>query len=87
MGADIANRRLQGGHAAHAHTLPVVDVFALTVRKVQGLTIKEGVVLHLVGSCRFRPAPNHGLPFVAFTRSESFAMTAFTSLPPQGATV
>ncbi len=24
----------------------------------------------------------HGLPFVAWTRSESFAMTAFKNLPP-----
>ena len=56
----------------------------LTVNKAQGLTIKEGVVLHLVGSCRFRPASKHGLPFVAFTRSESFAMTAFKNLPPWG---
>ena len=61
---------------------PVVAGFALTVNKAQGLTIKEGVVLHLVGSKRFRPASKHGLPFVAFTRSESFAMTAFKNLPP-----
>ena len=47
-----------------------------------GLTIKEGVVIHLVGSKRFRPAAKHGLPFVAWTRSESFAMTAFKNLPP-----
>ena len=63
---------------------PVVAGFALTVNKAQGLTIKEGVVIHLVGSCRFRPASKHGLPFVAFTRSESFAMTAFKNLPPWG---
>ena len=44
--------------------------------------MKEGVVVHLSGSMRFRPAPKHGLPFVAFTRSESFAMTAFKNLPP-----
>ena len=61
---------------------PVVAGFALTVNKAQGLTIKEGVVIHLVGSRRFRPASKHGLPFVAFTRSESFAMTAFKNLPP-----
>ena len=36
----------------------------------------------LVGSQRFRPASKHGLPFVAWTRSESFAMTAFKNLPP-----
>ena len=56
--------------------------FALTVNKAQGLTLKEGVVLHLVGGKRFRPASKHGLPFVAFTRSESFAMTAFKNIPP-----
>ena len=61
---------------------PVVAGFALTVNKAQGLTIKEGVVIHLAGSKRFRPASKHGLPFVAFTRSESFAMTAFKNLPP-----
>ena len=61
---------------------PVVAGFALTVNKAQGLTIKEGTVIHLVGSRRFRPASKHGLPFVAFTRSESFAMTAFKNLPP-----
>ena len=61
---------------------PVTAGFALTVNKAQGLTIKEGVVINLVGSRRFRPASKHGLPFVAFTRSESFAMTAFKNLPP-----
>jgi hypothetical protein len=60
---------------------PVVAGFALTVNKAQGLTIKEGVVINLVGSKRFRLAAKHGLPFVAFTRSESFAMTAFKKLP------
>ena len=43
-----------------------------------------GVVLHLAGSCRFRTASKHGLHFVACTRSESFAMTAFKNLPPFG---
>ena len=61
---------------------PVVAGFALTVNKAQGLTLKEGVVIHLVGSKKFRPAAKHGLPFVAWTRSESFAMTAFKNLPP-----
>ena len=61
---------------------PLVAGFALTVNKAQGLTVKEGVVIHLVGGQRFRPASKHGLPFVAFTRSESFAMTAFKHLPP-----
>ncbi len=61
---------------------PVVAGFALTVNKAQGLTIKEGVVLNLAGGKRFRPAAKHGLPFVGFTRSESFAMTAFKNIPP-----
>lgn len=39
-------------------------------------------MIHLVGGKRFRPAAKHGLRFVAFTRSESFAMTAFKSVPP-----
>ena len=61
---------------------PLAAAFALTVNKAQGLTLKEGVVIHLVGGPRFRPAAKHGLPFVAWTRSESFAMTAFKNLPP-----
>ena len=61
---------------------PLVAGYALTVNKAQGLTVKEGVVIHLVGSKRFRPASKHGLPFVAFTRSENFAMTAFKNIPP-----
>ena len=61
---------------------PVVAGFALTVNKAQGLTLKDGVVIHLKGGVRFRPAALHGLPFVAWTRSESFAMTAFKNLPP-----
>ena len=61
---------------------PVVAGFAITVNKAQGLTIKEGVVIHLQGSQRFRPASKHGLPFVAWTRSESFALTAFKNIPP-----
>ena len=76
----IAN--LQESTQATRTQFPVVAGFALTVNKAQGLTIKEGVVIHLVGSKRFRPASKHGLPFVAFTRSESFAMTAFKNLPP-----
>ena len=63
---------------------PLAAAFALTVNKAQGLTIKEGVVIHLVGGKRFRPASKHGLPFVAWTRSESFDMTAFKNLPPWG---
>ena len=60
---------------------PLVAGYAITVNKSQGLTIKEGVVIHLVGSRNFRPASKHGLAFVAFTRSESFHMTAFKNLP------
>ena len=41
-------------------------------------------MIHLVGGKRFRPAAKHGLAFVAFTRSESFAMTAFKNLPAWG---
>ena len=63
---------------------PLAAGFALTVNKAQGLTVSEGVVIHLVGSKRFRPAAKHGLSFVAWTRSESFAMTAFKNLPPWG---
>ena len=63
---------------------PIVAGFALTINEAQGLAIKEGVVIHLVGGKRFRPAAKHGLPFVAFTRSESFAVTAFKNLPPWG---
>ncbi len=61
---------------------PLVAGFALTINKAQGLTMKEGVVIHLEGSRRFRPASKHGLAFVAFTRSESFAMTAFKNWAP-----
>ena len=60
---------------------PLVAGFALTVNKAQGLTIKEGVVINLRGGPRFKPASKHGLPFVAFTRSPSFALTAFKNLP------
>ena len=61
---------------------PVVAGYALTVNKAQGLTLKEGVVIKLTSGKRFKAASKHGLPFVAFTRSESFAMTAFKHLPP-----
>ena len=61
---------------------PLVAGFALAINKAQGLTAKEGVAIHLVGSRRFRPASKHGLPFVAYARSENFAMTAFKNLPP-----
>ena len=78
----LAMTSLQESTRAMRTQFPVVAGFALTVNKAQGLTIKEGVVIHLQGSQRFRPASKHGLPFVAFTRSESFAMTAFKNLPP-----
>lgn len=61
---------------------PVVAGYALTVNKAQGLIIPEGVVINLAGGKRFRPAAKHGLPFVAWTRSESFAMMAFKNIPP-----
>ena len=52
------------------------------MNKAQGLTLKEGVVINLTSGKRFKAASKHGLPFVAFTRSESFEMTAFKNLPP-----
>ena len=61
---------------------PIVAGYALTVNKAQGLTLKEGVVINLTSGKRFKAASKHGLPFVAFTRSESFGMTAFKNLPP-----
>ena len=60
---------------------PVVAGYALTINKSQGLTLKEGVVINLKGGGRFHPASAHGKPFVGWTRSESFAMTAFKNLP------
>ena len=61
---------------------PIVASYALTVNKAQGLTLKEGVVINLTSGKRFKAASKHGLPFVAFARSESFEMTAFKNLPP-----
>jgi len=61
---------------------PITLGFAMTITKSQGLTLKEGVVVDLEGSPRFKPASKHGLAFVAFTRSETFAKTAFANLPP-----
>ena len=78
----LAMTSMKEGTHMRRTQFPVVAAYALTVNKAQGLTIKEGVVLNLAGSQRFRPASKHGLPFVAFTRSESFAMTAFKNLPP-----
>jgi len=60
----------------------VVAGFATTVDKAQGLTVKDGMAIHPNGSKRYRPALKHGLPFVAFTRSESFHLMAFCSWPP-----
>ena len=60
---------------------PVVAGYAMTVNKAQGLTLQEGVVISLTSGKRFKAASKHGLPFVAFTRSESFSMTAFKNLP------
>ena len=60
---------------------PIVAGFALTINKSQGLTVKEGVVINLAGGPKYKPAAKHGLPYVAWTRSESFAMTAFVNLP------
>jgi hypothetical protein len=61
---------------------PLVAGFAMTINKSQVLTIKEGVVINLRCTGRFKPASRHGLTFVALTRSESFAMTAFINIPP-----
>ena len=63
---------------------PVVAGFALTVNKAPGVTIEEGVAIHLNGSENNRPALAGGMPYVAFTRSESFHMTAFCNPPPWG---
>ena len=60
---------------------PVPAGYALTINKAQGLTLPEGVVIKLSTGARFKAAAKHGLPFVAFTRSESFARTAFDNLP------
>ena len=60
---------------------PVTAGYALTINKAQGLTVPEGVVIKLSSGPRFKAASKHGLPFVAFTRSESFARTAFHNLP------
>ena len=60
---------------------PVSAGYAMTINKAQGLTLPEGVVIKLSTGPRFKAAAKHGLPFVAFTRSESFAMTAFDNLP------
>ena len=75
---------LKEGSRLTREQFPLAAAYALTVNKAQGLTLKEGVVIHLAGGSRKygNPASKHGLPFVAWTRSESFAMTAFKNLPP-----
>ena len=60
---------------------PVSAGYAMTINKAQGLTLPEGVVIKLSTGPRFKAAAKHGLTFVAFTRSESFARTAFHHLP------
>ena len=42
----------------------------------------ERVVINLTSGKGFKRAFKHGLPFVAFTHAESFAMTAFKNVPP-----
>ena len=61
---------------------PIVAGYALTVNNAQGPTLNEGVVINLTSGKRFKAASKHGLPIVAFARSESFEMTAFKNLPP-----
>ena len=73
---------MKAGTRQTREQFPVTAGYALTVNKAQGLTIPEGVVINLASGKRFKAASKHGLPFVAFTRSESFAMTAFKHLPP-----
>ena len=68
---------LKEGTRMTRRQFPLVAGSALTT----GLTIHEGVVICLVESKRFRPASKHGLPFVTWTRSESFVMTAFKKPP------
>ena len=81
MGTALAHVSRKEGTRMTREQFPVVAGFALTVNKAQGLTVKEGVVINLAGGRTYRPAAKHGLPFVAWTRSESFAMTAFKNLP------
>jgi hypothetical protein len=40
----------------------------MNVNKSQGLTIKEGVVIHFVRGKKIRLASKNGLPFGAFSR-------------------
>merc|ERR1712012_693281 len=71
----------EGAHQTREQ-FPVAAGYALTANKAQGLTLKEGVVINLTSGKRFKAASKHGLAFVAFTRSESFAMIAIKNLPP-----
>ncbi len=59
----------------------MVAGLALTVNKAPGVTVEESVAIHLNGSENNRPALADGMPYVAFTRSESFHMTACCSPP------
>ena len=63
---------------------PVVAGFALTANKAPGVIVEESVAIHLNGSENNRPALADGMPYVAFTRSESFHMTACCSPPSWG---
>jgi len=80
----LSHTSMKNGTRMTRTQFPLGPGFAMTVNKAQGLQFKESVVINLAGSARFRPASKHGLPFVAYTRSENFAMTAFKNLPPWG---
>ena len=64
----------------HGQALPEAQSSATGQRRKDD----KHVVINLTSGKRFKAASKHGLPFVAFTRSESFAMTAFKNLPPWG---
>ena len=78
----LAKRSIKEGTNQTRRQFPVTAGYALTINKAQGLTLSEGVVIKLSSGARFKAAGKHGLPFVAFTRSENFARTAFHNLPP-----
>ena len=73
---------LKEGTRQTGEKFPVVAGYALTVNKAQCLTLKEGVVINLTSIRKVKAASKLGLPFVAFTLSESFEMTTFKNLPP-----
>ena len=77
----LAKVSVKEGTRQTRRQFPVTAGYALTINKAQGLTLPEGVVIKLSSGPRFKAAAKHGLPFVAFTRSESFARTAFHNLP------